>query len=188
MLPHVFIASIYSTLSSFIYSLLSTFSFFCFNSVIATQSAFGVPTDIPAFIILLAIAQFVLRDLKGPRRAGETGCKEKHLQTAERPRARENHQGGQTRPSCTGNWKRFMPHCTTALPGGLLTHQKYCNQNAVFEEVGAEARIYRKRDAIDDIGSPRPSGTRTGKVRVALFCIFAKYLWTHRKLWLLGGL
>ena len=67
-------------------------------------------------------------------------------------------RGGQTRPSCTGHRERFMPHCTTALHAGLVTHQKYCRKNAVFEEAGAEARICKKRDAIDDIGSPRLSG------------------------------
>jgi len=71
---------------------------------------------------------------------------------------------------------------------GVVFRQKYSIGTPLFEDVGDEAQIREKRDAIFKLGSPTQERTRPGKVRVALFFIFAEYLWSDQMIWLFGGL
>ena len=57
VLPHVFITSIHlSTLSSFVYSLLSMFSFSLLQTASLQCNAFYFPNGVAIFIILLSIS------------------------------------------------------------------------------------------------------------------------------------
>ena len=81
-----------------------------------------------------------------------------------------------------------MPYCTIVLHIGLVFRRGYSIGTPLFDDVGAEARICEKRDAIFKLAHHIRERAHPGKVRVALLFISAEYLRTHQMLWLFGGL
>ena len=68
---------------------------------------------------------------------------------------------------------------------GLSVTPEICNWNATIRGCSEPRPIFEKSATrFLRLAHPTRERTQNGKVRVALFCDFAEYFWTHRMLWL----
>jgi len=158
----VFAASIYIT--------PAVVGFLC---IVMAQSAFRVPTDVDVHLLAIVLVCVELKRVALCRQG------EKYSQNGQvlaRKTVLLKGSDNMTRLGqccvvhtsiCAQYWwvdvyaeqERSVPYCATTAYVGPMFHQNATIGKLLFDDAGAEARICKKRDAIDEMRSPNLSGT-----------------------------